>query len=162
MKLLDKKGRLFGLVNLIDLLVIALVIVVGIGAFWYLNRGKAEAANKTVIYTVEFRYKKADYAEKVTIGAPVADSVKGFHLGTAESVQTIPDYDIVYNEETGQFVKAEIPDQYRVLLTIRASGTENEREIRAEGQVIKVGGQMYIKGKGFASEGFCVGIETRD
>ena len=44
MKLIDEKGRLFGKVNLIDLLVVILLVAVVAAAVWKLGGKKAVAA----------------------------------------------------------------------------------------------------------------------
>lgn len=67
MKLIDEKGRLFGKINLIDLLVIVLLVAVLAAIVWKLGGNKAAAAvtdsNKAVVYTVEFEDVPADIAD---------------------------------------------------------------------------------------------------
>ena len=61
MKLIDEKGRLFGKVNLIDLLVVLLIVAVLAAVVWKLGGKKAAAAvtgaDKKAVYTVEFEDK---------------------------------------------------------------------------------------------------------
>ena len=67
MKLIDEKGRLFGKINLIDLLVVLLIVAVLAAVVWKLGGKKAAAAvtgtDKKVVYTVEFEDVPADIAE---------------------------------------------------------------------------------------------------
>ena len=56
MKLIDEKGRLFGKVNLIDLLVVLLIVAVLAAVVWKLGGKKAAAAvtgaDKKAVYIV--------------------------------------------------------------------------------------------------------------
>ena len=56
MKLIDEKGRLFGKINLIDLLVVILIVAVIAAVAWKLGGRKAAAAvtgtEKKAVYTV--------------------------------------------------------------------------------------------------------------
>ena len=54
MKIIDEKGRLFGKLNLIDLLVIVLVLAVIFALVWKLGAGKAAQAATTQSYSVDF------------------------------------------------------------------------------------------------------------
>ena len=67
MKLIDEKGRLFGKINLIDLLVVLLIVAVLAAVVWKLGGSRAAAAvagtEKKAVYTVEFEDVSADIAE---------------------------------------------------------------------------------------------------
>ena len=56
MKLIDEKGRLFGKINLIDLLVVLLIVAVLAAVVWKLGGSRAAAAvagtEKKAVYTV--------------------------------------------------------------------------------------------------------------
>ena len=66
MKLIDEKGRLFGKINLIDLLVVILIVAVIAAVAWKLGGRKAAAAvtgsAKKAVYTVEIEDVPADIA----------------------------------------------------------------------------------------------------
>ena len=81
MKLIDEKGRLFGKINLIDLLVVILIVAVIAAVAWKLGGRKAAAAvtgsAKKAVYTVEIEDVPADiaaYAETQTGKSLVNDS----------------------------------------------------------------------------------------
>ena len=82
MKLIDEKGRLFGKINLIDLLVVILIVAVIAAVAWKLGGRKAAAAvtgsAKKAVYTVEIEDVPADiaaYAETQTGKSLVNDSL---------------------------------------------------------------------------------------
>lgn len=54
MKILDEKGRLFGKLNLIDLLVVLLIVAVIFVAAWKLGGSRAAEAVTSEHYTVEY------------------------------------------------------------------------------------------------------------
>ena len=91
MKLIDEKGRLFGKINLIDLLVMLLIVAVLAAVVWKLGGKKAAAAvtgaDKKAVYTVEFEDVPADIAEY----AKTQTQKSGFTIArTAPSIETKP------------------------------------------------------------------------
>ena len=73
MKLIDEKGRLFGKINLIDLLVVILIVAVIAAVAWKLGGRKAAAAvtgsAKKAVYTVEIEDVPADIVRSETYNA---------------------------------------------------------------------------------------------
>lgn len=55
MKLLDEKGRLFGLINIIDLFVLLLVVVIAAGGIWFISRKDTTDTGPTETYFVTIK-----------------------------------------------------------------------------------------------------------
>lgn len=156
----NEKGKLLGIINIFDLSLILLLIIVIAGGLWYFNRPVENTNNVNVFFTVEFTHKNKDFADKIVVGAQVKDSVKGYYLGVVDAVTSEPMYTTAYNQLEKKYETNQIEGLYTVKLTVRANGTESDMDIKAEGQVVKVGKEMFIKGKGFASKGYIIDLLT--
>ena len=56
----------------------------------------------------------------------------------------------------GRYVIAEVPNAYDVVITIEAAATITPTNVIVDGQEIKVGKKFFIKGKGYANQGFVI------
>lgn len=152
-----KKKRKF---NIIDILFILMIVLIAFVGYKFLNRQQTVGETVQVVFDVEFRNKDLGYADEIEVGMLVSDSVRGGKYGVVQSVIEYPDYIIVFDQKNEEFVNATIPDKYRVKITVAAEGRETEKTIVAGDEIIKVGQEVYIKGKGFASEGFITDLEV--
>ncbi|MGE5632711.1 MAG: DUF4330 domain-containing protein [Caulobacteraceae bacterium] len=156
MALLDKKGRLFGKINIIDLLIVLLVIAVAAGAYIVLFNGNGKQASESskVIYDFEITNVNKDFVDAINPGDPIRDSVRGNDLGTVVSKSaksaTMLNEDLI----NGRYVIADVPDAYDVTITIEANATITPANVIIGGAEVKVGKKFFIKGKGYANQGF--------
>ena len=154
--------------NVIDALVILAVIAIIAAAVWFLS--SATAGNeKYVFFTVEFAGQMPDAEQRIraTSGsaspeAEVRDSIRLYLLGHAWDVWSRPAQLITFDNNANEFVLETIPDRYDVFLTIRGIGTEDDRAIMTNGQIVRVGQEMFIRGRGYAGIGFITEIWTED
>lgn len=165
MAIIDEKGKLFGRVNIIDFCIVFVLVIVIIGGIFIINmlsNSQIRDTNQAVRYDVEFRYKPKEFGESIQIGGEVRSSIDGSYLGKLVNKKIVPSANIIPNAEEGKYVKAELPEEYDVIITIEANAVITDQEILAEGKDIKIGKQMFIKGKGYASPGFIVGIDYEE
>lgn len=158
MALIDNKGKLFGKVNIIDLSIILVVVLVAAAVYgvYFRKTESAEATADRIEYDVELTVKPEEFVDAIKIGDEIRDSVRGHYLGKVIDKKKLPATKVIENIDKGEFVKAEIPGMYDVIVTIEANGMVTPRSILAEGVEVKVGQRMYIKGKGYASPGYIV------
>lgn len=161
-----KNGKLFGLVNIIDLLAIVVVAV----AVWLVLPSFVGSANsdimvargtpKTVYFTLELPQTSMEFFDKVEIGDQINDNIRGYYYGVVEDVRYEPAKKVMADIENGTYKYEEVPDKIDVYLTVKANGTESDMEITAEGQPIKFGGTLTVKGKGYVGAGYVVELRT--
>ena len=98
MKFLDKKGKLFGKINIIDFCVIIIVIVLIAGAvykFKFMDKTSNNVAMQPITYTVKVE-KVRDYAlNNIEIGDTLFDKTSGNAIGTITNVESEPATDYV-------------------------------------------------------------------
>lgn len=156
MGLIDSKGRLFGKINIVDLLIVLLIISIagGIYLVFFGGSDKQVVETRKVVYDFEITNVNMEFIDAITPGDPIRDSTRGNELGTVVSKTsrnaTMLNEDII----NGRYVIADVPDAYDVVITIEAKANITPANIIVGGAEVKVGKKFFIKGKGYANQGF--------
>ena len=153
MKLIDEKGRLFGKINLIDLLVVLLIVAVLAAVVWKLGGKKAAAAvtgtEKKAVYTVEFEDVPADiaeYAKTQTQKSLVNDSK------LIDAVITDVQTEVYANDF----------DHVRLYITVEASASFTGNVYKVGPQEVRVGYEYILKTSEFELTGLISALEVTD
>lgn len=157
MKIIDKKGRLFGVINLIDLLFI--LLVVGAVVFGVKRVGGTRVANEPAQpghMTLMVRNVRKVTVDNIKPGDKLYHYDKGVYLGEITDVRVEPLKDTT--EYQGQFILAEVPDKYEVYIDVKAEVSENDQTYTIGGEQIKIGNEYRVKSKTSAFFGTCVGV----
>ena len=153
MKLIDEKGRLFGKINLIDLLVVLLIVAVLAAVVWKLGGKKAAAAvtgaDKRAVYTVEFEDVPADIAHfaETQIGKSLVNDSKVI----AASITDVQTED--YAGENGHL---------RLYITVEASASFTGNVYKVGPQEVRVGYEYILKTSEFELTGLISALEVTD
>ncbi len=96
MKILDHKGRLFGKISIIDVLVVLIVVIMAF-ALHMKNTSLAasktgEAANTPITFVVEAEHVPLNVAEAICVGDKVYDKdrVSGGAIGKITNIEVLP------------------------------------------------------------------------
>lgn len=162
MKIIDKKGRLFGLINIVDLLIIVLLLaLVAVGVKRFGNKAAVgEATTKKGVITAEIKDVRDVTAKNVKVGDPIYDYDKGTLIGKILTAEVEP-----YKDETeyqGKFFNSEVPGKYRVIMTIDADVKETQDFYQVGTEQIRIGAEMRIKNKSITSFMTILGIEVKN
>ena len=137
MMLLDKRGKLFGKVSIVDLLIIVIFIVAIIGGFsayqklsgkTVLTENKGLLQNSPLgVLEVKMRIKdvRSFTTEAISIGDEVFANDTGKFLGTITDIKTEPATKLIY-DKNGQAIHAEVPDKTDVIVTVHVPGSRLE------------------------------------
>ncbi|MDO5028673.1 MAG: DUF4330 domain-containing protein [Bacillota bacterium] len=159
MTIIDKKGKLFGLINIIDLLV--LVIVVGLLAFGAKRMGSgsvSQSETKEALVTYEISEIRQLSVDQIKPGDPLYHYDKGTYIGTIENVDVEPYREKVdYN---GRWVEAEVPKKFVATVTVKANIEETDQYYLVGGEQTRVGIQFRLKNKNFAAFGTVIDVEV--
>ena len=157
----SKSGPRF---NIVDVLVILAIIAVAAAAVWFFTSAGI-GHERYVYFVVEFQEQMPDFESRIIAGyapeAEVRDSIRNLFLGHVWDVHSQPAVLVTFDNTTNTFISETIPDRYDVYVTIRGVGTENESAIMSNGQIVRVGQEMFIVGRGYAGHGFITQIWTR-
>lgn len=122
--IIDKKGRIFGKVSIIDVFIVVLVMAVLAGAWYRFTKSKTPTPFvKTDKIRVEFFVEEMpDFAvNAVKIGDPVKESVQNTGLGRVVDIKK--DSAIRWVEtDKGEYVKTSREGYLSALVTIEAQG----------------------------------------
>ena len=156
MALIDGKGRLFGKINIVDLLIVLILISIAGGVYlvFFGASDKQVVETSKVVYDFEITNVNMDFIDAITPGDPIRDSTRGNELGTVVSKTsrnaTMLNEDLI----NGRYVIADVPNAYDVVITIEAKANITPANIIVGGAEVKVGKKFFIKGKGYANQGF--------
>ena len=161
MQVIDKKGKLFGIINIIDLLFLLILVVALVGGYFRFKDSSvvAESTNKGRITLLIDDVRKPT-VDNIAEGQDLFHYDKGIFLGKIKAVNSGP-----YkrpSEFQGEWVEATVPGKYSVYIDLDVEVTQNEKAYTIGGEEIRVGGEYRLKSKTSTFTGVCVGIDVEE
>ncbi|NLC03424.1 MAG: DUF4330 domain-containing protein [Tissierellia bacterium] len=149
MKIVNEKGKLFGLINIIDLMVVlilALIIVGGASRF----RTKPIVVNDDSKAIITFAVSDIRMAtvENIIVGDPIYHYDKGGYIGDILDLKVEPYKEPL--ESDGKWINAEIPEKYVATFTVEADVRDNPDFILVGGEQTRIGVEFRVKNKRIA------------
>lgn len=152
----EKKVR----VTAIDVIIIlVLIAVIAIGAIKIVPSMLGGEEKEKVNFTVIIQNKDSDFADAVTVGDDVTVSLTEKDGGIVKNVEAKPAEAMVYNSIDGSYSNEAIEGKYDVYVTIEAEADVNDLSIKTGGTALKVGAEIPVRGKGYASSGYIIEID---
>lgn len=126
--LMDRKGKLFGKINIIDMLALLVIFLLLAGVFYkfVLSGAKSITSNPDLLqYTVSIADVRNYSVDAMKIGDKIYDSKTNTYMGKVigKEVRAYKDY---ITKTDGSVVLAEKPQRFEVLLTMEVRGVENK------------------------------------
>lgn len=151
-----KKG-----INILDLFIILILLVAGIIGYKLMNKGEVTQFSSTtkVNYSVMATGCLPEVEEYLEEGMTVYDSIKNYRLGTLKSYSVGLNEIYAPNKLTGITEKNIRNDRIDIMIDVEVDAASNDRSISIDDYEIKIGKEVFIKGKGFAFSGYIVAIE---
>ena len=128
MKIVDDKGKLFGIINVIDLVIILFVVLIGIFAYVkFFSPGGDPVDNETyeIKYTVLISEVYPHIAKSTYKDDPIYEHPTNAYLGKVDEVITTPYTEYVETAD-GRIVKAENDDKEDMYVVIKVDATINQ------------------------------------
>ncbi|MCL2837652.1 MAG: DUF4330 domain-containing protein [Oscillospiraceae bacterium] len=149
-------------INILDWIIIGVLVLallfVGYQACFSTGGIFEQPTITTVEYQMEFRRMTPEFASAISIGDRVYTSARERDEAEVVDVLALPARTIELNRLTGEYIIAEIPRHYDVIVTVRVDAVENDREFRNGGTAIRVGAECVMRGQGYAAEGFIINM----
>lgn len=147
--LIDEKGRLFGKVSVVDILVVLFIVGAVAGAyykFFIAERGGAAAQFDTLQYQViTVSGVRQPSVDAVKEGAEVFDGETGGYIGKVIQKDISPAKSFIKKTD-GTYAEARMPDKFDVIITVEVTGVENDHGFFANGNIeIKRGSDLKFK-----------------
>lgn len=151
----EKKVR----ITAIDVIIIlVLLAVLAIGAIKIVPSMLGGEEKQKVDFTVMIQNKDGDFANAVTVGDDVTVSLTEKDGGVVKSVEAKPAETMVYNSIDGSYTNEVVDGKFDVYVTIEAEADVSDLAIKTGGTAIKVGVEIPVRGKGYASTGYVIEI----
>lgn len=158
MRLIDEKGRLFGLVNVVDLLVVLAVLLVLGGAYYkYRGPGIIAGEEKTVRFVVLCPIQRPEVAEEIRVGDRMV-SGSSYTGVVVKDVRTRPS-EMVATDSAGRRVQTVDPYYLDVIVTLEGKTTISGATIVMGGQEIRCGKKYFVKSLTYEMEGTVIDVE---
>ncbi|MGI6452590.1 MAG: DUF4330 domain-containing protein [Syntrophomonadaceae bacterium] len=139
--MLDEKGRLFGLINIVDLAVVLLILVLAGGYFWS-KRAPADTAVNTATIKVICPYLRPEVARQIHEGDQLLARGQIQPVFIKE-IRVEPANDTA-SDAKGQIILQKHPFRQDVYLTIEGPIANTGGELYLAGQQIRAGLDKYI------------------
>ena len=150
MKIMDEKGKLFGIINIIDLCILLFgALVIAVVVIFFSANTTMDAAVKQTKITIEVTAIEKDLCDAIRPNKNIFDRIQNKALGKLVDVKVEPSEEYNISIETGEHVKTNVPDRYDVILEIEAESAED----------LYVGKRMSVETKDFMAAGYIIDIE---
>lgn len=150
MKITDDKGRLFGIINVVDLLIILLVVVIAVVGYKFLNNTVTEPAEqRTQLVTMEITNKRESFCKNIKIGDEAIEKVNNVPFGIVKAVSYKPAEETVASKVDGTINKVSIPERFDATVVLEVPVTAN----------VQVGKLLSLKAKNFTGSGYVLAVE---
>lgn len=121
-----KNGKLFGKVNLFDLLVIilAIILVLGITAKFSVSK-KDKAQEVTTNYEIEVKSVKQETIDAFTVGDLVSEKGSGSVIGEITKIDYEDAYDLMETPD-GEIINVPIENRYHLTITVESKNAAKD------------------------------------
>ena len=162
-KVIDEKGRLFGLISVIDIivLIVAAVIVVAVITKFSVKDNPLTSANTVqVFYSIKVPAIRGNTANHIHPGDKVFLTETDTFMGTITDISITPAESIELVAD-GTYVISEVPERYDATLTIESQCTISSGRYFAERSIeLNVSAEYWISTKYNAFYGTLMSLTT--
>lgn len=158
---MDKNGKIFGKISIIDLLIVITVIVGAIGfSMRFLSiESKKVTENTKLEYVVEVEEVRSYTVDALNKKGTLVNAYTDDILGEIINVESEP-----YTEQevlsNGRTVVVEVPEKYKVRVTVQVEGKESENSFLAgKEQEIAVGSSINVVTKYASTTGKIISVK---
>ena len=160
MKIINEKGKLFGTINLFDLLILLLIIAVGIFGFLKVSKKQGPVAINQEQVTLKMWVKdvRMETVEAVLKSETAKEYETGLPFGSIESVTYEP-YMQYVDTADGRIVKTEVEGKYDMYITLKADAIVGPNQITIATKHVGIGRHFTLTGKYYGVNAVVLGVE---
>ena len=150
MKITNDKGKLFGIINVIDLLIILLAVLIVFVGYKFLSSKVTEPSEqKKQLITVEIIKKRESFCKNIKVGDAATEVVNNAPLGIVKDVSYKPCEEYVVSQVDGKVKKVNVPERFDAKVVIEISADED----------IQVGKLLSLRTKSFVGSGYVLSVK---
>lgn len=153
MKMIDEKGKLFGVLNIVDILIIVFAAAVVGGAYVFMKNNITKSTPTTTYnVTLELKNVEKDFCDSIIPGKTVMDRVQNKPFGTLNDVRIEPSVEYNVSSMDGTVSRVDVPERYNA---------ELDMEITVDSEIY-VGKYLSIATKDFTGAGYVIKSEKAE
>ncbi|WP_066495994.1 DUF4330 domain-containing protein [Abyssisolibacter fermentans] len=164
MKIIDNKGKLFGLINVIDLLVL-LIIVLAVGGVGYKLKNRPTSLGGSNTQKVTLSVEVSGVRQATVDGMQEEDKLfhydRGNYFGQIKKIEVLPYKEAVATSE-GKVVLADVPEKFNVFLEVESDAAISDSLVVVGGEHTRIGSQFRLKNKKIAVFGTVLKIDENN
>ena len=150
MKIIDEKGKLFGVVNIIDLCIVLFVaLAAAVVVMFFSANTSLDAQTKQSRITIEIKSVEKDLCDAMISDRKIFDKIQNKSLGRLVDVEIEPSVEYNVSKNSGEHIKSAVPNRYDAKLVIDATSAED----------LYVGKRMSVETKDFTAAGYIIDLE---
>ncbi|MFZ5645419.1 MAG: DUF4330 domain-containing protein [Bacillota bacterium] len=161
MKVLDKRAKFWGLINIVDLIIIFVVIIIAAGAYYkFSDRKIIEEKNVAVDFQVIIPNIRPDMAQAIKVGDKMV-SGNSYTSVIVKDIQIKPGYSVNVDAR-GQRVESVDPFLVDVYVTNTGTTSLSPAVITMGGQEIRIGKEYNFRSRNYEFKGTVSRIEIKE
>lgn len=163
MKIVNEKGKLFGLINVVDLLVIVFVIAVVAGVIWKVGFNKitdALASDMEITFTVKVEQVDRDLFDTIAETLPSAIMNQGSYVDGQVISAEFLEYIDVGEDEYGNRIYYEDETMCNILFTATCMVPKNSVNLPVGSQEVRLGKAFILKTRYFELTGTIMSLDV--
>lgn len=146
--------------TIIDTVIVIIVAAVLAVAWMIFGPSLTEpSSNEKVVFTVMIQDREKGLAAAMSAGDNVTLSLTEKDGGVVKSVRTEPTVVMVYDSIDGIYRNEVNDEREDIYIEIEADCKVSDKSITTGDTDIKVGADIPVRGKGYAANGYIIGIE---
>ncbi len=150
MKIIDNRGKLFGIVNIIDLSVILILLLMVVGGYKVLSsKPEMISQNQKVLINLEVQEIRQPSVDAIKEGDNLYHYDRGQLLGKIKKVK-IDNYKEEVSTQDGEIILSDVPGKYVANIIVEADAVITDDVIIIGGMHTRVGTQYRVKNKNIA------------
>lgn len=153
---MEKSRAKFSVIDIVIILVI--LAVLALGAKILLPKFISSGDEKTVECTVLLSSVEKELAEAMKPGDKVTMSLTEKDGGIIKSVDAKPAEKSIFDSISGTFVTQELDNKCDIYVTVEVEAKITDTAVTIGSTALKVGAETPVRGKGYASNGFCIAV----
>jgi hypothetical protein len=155
MKIIDDRGKLFGIINIIDLLVLAIIVLAAVFLAGRMLPGTESGdagRQKEMEYTVKVEEVSKYTIDAANVGDAIFDFETGSYIGEISEVDHSPHMEYLVDKDN-EAIAIESIDKFDLFITIKADFVETDKALMVGDMIVAVGRKVLVYNKYLFVEG---------
>lgn len=160
MSVIDKKGRLFGKINILDFVIIIVILTLVIASANKILNINTDTSldTKSIKVKLLVREREEFSLENIKVGDIIKEYDTGFIFGEISDIEVVPATKEV-KTVNGEVNRAVIPERYDMFIIVDANAVVTENAIVSGNKELRIGNQLVFRTRLYALKSIILEIK---